>query len=66
MYLSYLSETRQIIKDAASLTEAIANLQNIEEFQKIVLETINEVDPKLKREIMRKWKKQKELSKGFL
>ena len=66
VYLAYCTEVRQVIKDAAALTEAVANMQNIEEFQRIVLQVVNEVDPKVKNRIMRKWKKQKELSKGFI
>lgn len=61
VYLAYCSEVRQTIKDAANLAEAIATMKNVEEFQRIVLETINEIDPSTKNKIIRKWKEHKNL-----
>ena len=66
VYLAYCTEIRQTIKDAATLAEAVANMQKVERFQQIVLQCINEVSPTVRNKIIRLWQKEKQLFKGLV
>lgn len=60
--LEIYKELRMSVKDAATLATAVANMQTIENFKKIVIEEVNKLDPGTAQRI---WKKIREAKSMF-
>lgn len=60
--LEVYKELRMSVKDAATLATAVANMQTIENFKKIVIEEVNKLDPGTAQRI---WKKIREAKSIF-
>lgn len=64
--LDIYKEIRHLTKDAAAIIESISNMQRYKEFQRLVIESIDEVSPEAKQQIMRKLKDQKALFNSLM
>lgn len=59
--LEVYKEIRALTKDAAGILESISNMERYKEFQHLIIESIAEVSPEVKHEIMRRLREQKAL-----
>ena len=59
--LEVYKEIRALTKDAAAIIESISNMERYKEFQRLIIESIAEVSPEVKHEIMRRLRDQKAL-----
>ena len=59
--LDTMKEIRMLTKDAASILESISHQQQLNEFRKVILESIKEVSPSVAQSIIRKLKQNKAL-----
>lgn len=59
--LEVYKEIRALTKDAAGILESISAMERYKEFQRLIIESIGQVSPEVKHEIMRKLREQKAL-----
>lgn len=64
--LDVLKEVRMLTKDAANILESISHQQQLNEFRKVILESIKEVSPSVAQSIIRKLKQNKALFSTLL
>lgn len=64
--LETMKEIRMLTKDAANILESISHQQQLNEFRKVILESIKEVSPSVAQSIIRKLKQNKALFSALL
>lgn len=64
--LEIYKEIRMLTKDAANIMQAVSRQQQLQEFRKIILESIREVSPSTAQAIVRKLKQNKALASALM